>query len=366
VELIAMSEMLSIIVNTLGGSGDPYYLVERNGAWQDFGCGTPLKPLKEMRREYNDLLQMVNVVTARNIDDPARQTDVYQMLYGMCSALYQQMLPDALQKLLQKAACGAEAPGVRLHLAQAFDWVPWELMRDPVGYLGLRFVISRVPIDKTLPVLDEVKTKDVKRVRNLLGRDVISNNPALLAEWQTTFEPPNTVQYLYMPNGGGEYPKNDVVNDMDTHDIFHLTCHGAWDPKGNRYYWTLDPGQMGLGFISGISEFNFLNLALPEGRPLVFANACAEVGDVDAMFTGFGRELFKRGAQNVISTFAKVSRPVAIPFAKEFYQQLLVENKSIGRALLDTKRKINAAGAQDPSHLFYCLYGPPGTRFQYV
>jgi hypothetical protein len=365
---VLAADAISIIVYSVGNSDEPYYLVERNGAWQDFRCGTPAKKLEKLRADYDKLLDRAALVVSNNLaNSGVPPTPVFSMLDGMCASLYEQMLPEALRKLLQdKVSPGNQPPVVRLHIQTSFDWVPWELMRGPGGYLGLQYQISRVPIALTLPSLDETKPKDVRRIRSLLGKSVLDGQ--LLADWKTTFAPPATVQYHLLPNGAGIYPSQDDVLTAMADDILHLTCHGAVDDDatfGDKYYWALDPTN-GVGFLGGISEQNFVNLALTDGRPLIFANACAQMGKAGGVVTGFGRELFVRGAQNVVSAFAKVSKSAAVPFATSFYRHLLIDGKTIGEALLNTKLEFKAADAQDPSYLFYCLYGPPGTRFKYV
>ena len=107
----------------------------------------------------------------------------------------------------------------------------------------------------------------------------------------------------------------------------------------------------------------FALFQLTQGRPLVFANACVLSNQARGVLPGFGREFFMRGAQNAIGAFARLMTATAIPFAQAFYTRLLVDGLSIGQALLDTKRQFHEGN--DPSHLFYCLYGPPGTRFKY-
>jgi CHAT domain-containing protein len=120
-----------------------------------------------------------------------------------------------------------------------------------------------------------------------------------------------------------------------------------------------------LGSLNGIDKDFIAGQRLQNGRPLVFANACAHTGKLGGLVSGLGRELFSSGAQNTIGALARISQRVAIPFAQKFYAHLLGNNEPIGLALCNTKREFHT-GATDPSHLFYCLYGPPGSRFEYV
>jgi CHAT domain len=356
-----MPETISIIVYSIGNSEDPYYFVERNGAWQDFGCGLPAKGLTKLRSASDKLLDRVAALI--NANSPA----ALSALSNLCGTLYRQLLPEKLRTVLEKsAAASVEPPILRLHIQEKFDWIPWELMADSQNYLGLRFQIARLPLDVTGPSLDEATAKTVRTLHNLLGHDVIDNNPALLQVWDQTFSPPaDIVPYCFKPNGSAVRLGPTFIGTGLTGDILHLTCHGAYDKDAEMYYWALDPND-GQGYLSGITPGFFDAKPLRNGRPLVFANACAFSAEVEGVLIGFGRKLFVSGAQNVIGTFSKVSQRTAIPFARSFYTRLLNGKTPIGQALLETKLEFHTPNAGDPSHLFYCLYGPPGTRFEYA
>ena len=83
---------------------------------------------------------------------------------------------------------------------------------------------------------------------------------------------------------------------------------------------------------------------------------------------GLGTFFFRRGALNVIGTFAPVRIDVAVHFAQAFYQKLLGGNGAggtpIGKALLETRAEFHRKQDPDVSHLFYCLFGPGGTTFK--
>ena len=64
----------------------------------------------------------------------------------------------------------------------------------------------------------------------------------------------------------------------------------------------------------------------------------------------------------VSGTFAPVSAKVAMEFACTFFKFLLQDGLGAGQALW--KAKGTFGGLNDPSARFYCLYGPPGTRYK--
>lgn len=100
--------------------------------------------------------------------------------------------------------------------------------------------------------------------------------------------------------------------------------------------------------------------------PLVFGNACrilAGGGQAPKVTRGLGISFFDRGAAAYIGTMAPIGKDMAIRFAMSFYQHLLRDREPVGEALRLAKRDQHDLDQDDPSWLFYCLYGLPGTQF---
>jgi hypothetical protein len=76
---------------------------------------------------------------------------------------------------------------------------------------------------------------------------------------------------------------------------------------------------------------------------------------------GLGPTCLNLGAIAFIGTLAPITRSMAPLFAREFFQQLLEQGLTIGEAFMAAKDKFS--NSNDPSWLFYCLYGSPDTRF---
>ncbi len=362
-----MAQTISIMVNALPGDDPiPQFLYEQNGAWQDLKSGNPAFTMSQMQQSLGNQL---NVLMQAVENNPGAK--VMGSLLNVTTTLYEQLLSDKLRDVLEQAAASAPAgdpPILRIHLATPkFYWVPWELMRDPNrDYLGVLFQIARMPVGQTLPDIDEQNPRKVKSIHNLLGQTVIGPAQAALeTAWQSTFVPPGQVNQVLIPNGGAPWPTIEDVMTAFKADILHLTCHGMYDESGQLYYWAIDPANA-LGSLAGISLSTFANIKPVGGKPLLFANACAFTGKTVGLVPGFGRDVFGRGIQNAVGAFARISKSVAIPFAKAFYKRLLSDGEPVGKALLLTKREFHQNDPSDPSHLFYCLYGPPGTRFEYA
>lgn len=354
-----MPRSISILVNDMASGIDqaPQFLVERHGAWQDFRGGSPDEPMGDLQVRLAKVLDQVMQIQEQNATQ-----NVMPLLEPVMRSIYEQIVPGDLRALLDKAASDHpdDPPELRFHYSKRFDWLPWELLCDPVTYLGCRFQIARFPIAPTIPEIDESSARTVSSIRNLLAKGVFHNGTAhLKADWQSTFNPPPAIDKADKDNASSA-----DVSDALGRDILHLTCHGVYDDATRKYYWAMDPTD-GFGFLSGIHNDFFAQRKLAQGRPLVFANACAYTGAVGGLIPGFGRELYMRGAQNTIGVFARLSQSVAIPFARDFYSHLLDSGLSIGNALVKTKRQYHKT-AIEPSHLFYALYGPATSRYQYV
>ena len=137
--------------------------------------------------------------------------------------------------------------------------------------------------------------------------------------------------------------------------------------------WTLDPRKPKGTFAYELSRGVVSSLTEPfrNTRPLVFGNACANDADptVDPdAGPPLATDLFRTGALNFVGSLAPLRRELAITFARLFYEELLRERHTIGQALLDAKRRCQASeeARTDPTYLFYCLYGPPETRYGVV
>ena len=289
---------------------------------------------------------------------------------------YGHLLPKEVGQTLRKVADDAEAAGgerplLEIYLKPGLEWIPWELLHDGKSFIGLRFAVSRLPILKEAVDFRSGRQRRVASVYSLLARNVLADGA--VADWFTTFDGfgKNGAWEHRFPSttAGDDYPSNVQLDAAGTvADIVHVTCHGGLK-KGNNYYWTLDHLNP-LTFDYDIDS-DFAQKTAMTKRPLVFGNACASIAtkveDFGAMH-GFGSNFLIGGALNFVGTFAPITKTMAITFAKRFYQRLLgtpgsAAGMPIGQALLDTKLSFNKENCQDPSYLFYCLYGPPDATY---
>ena len=285
--------------------------------------------------------------------------------------LFHQLLPKEVRDELKRAVSAAQPdipPSLKIFLTPGAEWIPWELLHDGVGFLGLRFAVARLPIVRAATEVRGPRARSVRNVCSLLAKDVLQGQ--VLDAWHTTFAGysnanPEWKERRFPDGNGSGYPTLNQFDDARNADLVHITCHAGLK-DGNEYYWTLDH--------ENTQYFNYrINTAFAEGveleeRPLVFGNGCASAAtsNVGALH-GFGASFMIGGALNFVGTFAPVTKTMAVTFASDFYRNLLgaagAPGPAVAEALWATKQKFSRNRCADPSYLFYCLYGPPDATY---
>ncbi len=286
--------------------------------------------------------------------------------------LYEYIVPSEVREALQRAKqeAAGERPLLKIYVNPIAEWIPWELLHDGTDYLGLQFLIARLPIVKQPTEVRGSLVRKVNSVCSLLGKDVFDD--AVRADWGTTFDAikpaANPVWELRYPpansqNGDG-YPTLDQIERNA--DIIHVTCHGGMHDDDDGQYWTLNHTEP---FYTNyrITESFAKTLGL-RSRPLIFGNACASAASDKTTLSlhGFGAEFMLGGALNFIGTLAPITKKTAVTLSQNFYRTLLdpANRPTIAEALW--KAKTDSKSVEDPSFLFYCLYGPPSTTYEVV
>lgn len=343
----------------------PGLLIEEQGLWRRSEPMSRGDDPLQARKTLNGALQSA-VAPDSGVDQPI------EALGFPALALFRAVIPDDLAKLLTQAQAeaGDEPPLLRIHLDPKYEWIPWEVLHDGVDFLGLRFRIARLPIVVHPPQQPTDCVHPVRTVRSILGRHVAATANGEFAQWRSTFDellPAGVETQLTPPDETDEgWPQLNVL--LQAADILHVTCHGLRDDSGP--YWTLDPRKPKATYAYTLSAdiVGSLTDAFRSTRPLVFGNACAtdaigatEVEDRPPLATAF----FRTGALNFVGSLAPLRRQLAISFARMFYEELLGQHKNVSTALLNAKQRCRAdpATSSDPTYLFYCLYGPPETRY---
>lgn len=385
-----MSEVSIMVLSAgTGEEAPPQFFVEQRGVWRDTpllraGSFVSLKETREIvDQQLNSLMSKVGKATNSGTDLPNFTVHLKRVFSGVYSTIVPQEIQAALKQALTIAKKRAEETGeeeevpiLRIHFHSQMEWIPWEIMHDGINHLGLQFQIARLPIVPGGPDLEDNNVRRVKQIHNLLGQNVLlSHSDPLFTVWRKTFDSLATPgQEIQCPaNGCDDWPTVDHFVEASRADILHLTCHGGLKDKRGQVYWTLNdksewPEQHRI-YPDSVRMLSNLRAI----RPLVFGNACASIkgatndikeGSEGGLTPGLGSAFFAQGAPNFIGTFAPTTKKVAIEFACEFYRRLLNEKMPIGKALWSTKKYYQGKGENDPSWLYYCLYGLPETCFE--
>lgn len=360
-----------MVLPSVSETAPPQILLERNGVWVDMtpddqgSNAVDIQTTKqEMDAYFTKIMEEVERQTAAHPADSVS-------LRAPFTVYYRRLVTTKVREALAAAAetaVGEDLPELRVHTHPFLEWMPWEMFFDGKEFLGLRFRVTRLPITRQVPDVSG-KEVNVRMVYNLLANNFLDAAQQTL--WADTFNgilAPGRERKFPLP-----YPSiNDIANARDA-DILHITCHGGLrDPVNvNEVYWTLDGNSpQPINYEVRTAMFEYVGY---ETRPLVFGNACASTASGSArrngLLPGYGSSFFARGALNFVGTFAPITKSLAVEFARLFYRNLLGgpgrDPLPIAQALWATKNYYrNTVKSQDPTYLFYCLYGPSDTVFR--
>ncbi len=337
--------------------GPPQFYVLRNTVWRDVPvAASAIGRPSEVKESIET--KLTGIMSALAPGAPG----ALGALAGHFFQVWSKWIPESIQRELdQLPRTDDDPPCVTLYIHPSLEWIPWELMHDGTDFLGVRYVIARLPIVRRGPTSVPAQ-RHVTRICTFLGEHVMDG--AEQTEWEGTFaDLPNGTTVERFPENG-VWPTADTVTQAAKADILHITCHGGIQDNDWETVWTLN--HQGLPFTYGIGQAGVDQMAFVSEGPLVFGNACkssAGAATSTGLTPGLAYSFFDKGAAAFVGTFAPITKTMALKFATAFYGHLLGESQGVGAALWRTKSDFKAAGGQDPSWLFYCLYGAPETQF---
>jgi CHAT domain len=363
-----------LMVLAPGQSDDapPQILVQDGDIWRESAPvpDTAGVNLDTQRRELHELLNGIMTQSrAPNLGAGTRRA-----IAAASGALYENVVPAGVRSELRRLADAnpAEPPLLRIHVARAYEWIPWELLHDGDEFLGLRFRIARLPIIANPPMPVDRRRHAVRSVRSVLGAHLYEGEE--FETWTNTFHGllPETVEHSIVPPGAGDdspWPTHEMLVGGSGDDILHVTCHGGLKSQENEdVYWTLDHETEAVWDYKISPAIVKTLQQLKVRHPLVFGNACASSeGSQSRLSPSLGTVFYEQGALNFVGTFAPIRPALALDFARTFYGKLLGADGPrlpIADALWATKRQYVDDDEDDPSYLFYCLYGPPDTVYE--
>ena len=358
----------------------PKFLLERDGVWRDLGSSPYGLKISGIQEQIESTLASSMSAIVGGFAPPAN----WNPLSELYDELHNKLLPESVRNELGEAAQGmapGDAPVLRLHIDDRVEWIPWEILPLGNDLWGIHFQIARLPIVETGPDLSSKQPHQVSCIFNLLGQRVLENEPVLYDAWDGMFSglhiptierfPKSANSHTMPASDDPTWPTVKSFEVAQAADILHVTCHGGLcDEKTKVRFWTLNLTTAGLKWLQ-IVPSSVMGLDLRTRRPLVFGNACQSSGAAGIgsspgnLIAGFGPAFFRRGATAFIGTIAPIHHKIALEFASRFYENLLTTNPrmTIAKALWKTKLYFRDAGTADPTYLFYCLYGPPDTKF---
>ncbi|HEY0405132.1 MAG TPA: CHAT domain-containing protein [Pyrinomonadaceae bacterium] len=375
-----MADEVSIIVLSTGTNPNeallPQILLDQKGIWRD--VSSPYYRSKVSATEMKDGIDSELNRLMKQVEDGGGFDADAANVKGMAIKYYNYLVPEDVQAALRKAAQsinGDDIPLLRIHVHPSSEWIPWEMLHDGKGFLGMQFQIARLPILSQVRDLNVNQPLQVQSIYSLLANNFLDDQDQK-DKWSETFNglhaPPVFKQIPLSLLPDAVYPKVDQMVNATDADILHVTCHGGMKDKFGTY-WTLSdqspfPGQYNI-YQDTLETITF------KTRPLVFGNACASSSGGGAqatkngLMTGFATQFFSKGALNFVGTFSPITKKLAVEFAGQFYKHLLGQpgqpGMPIGKALFRAKQYYYQVEKRaDPSYLFYCLYGPPETTFQ--
>ena len=355
-----MSAQLSLMVTPTkldnSEEGPPQFYILRDAFWREVPLAGAIGKPSDVRTKMDEQLTTIMAAAV----DPAAARPALVVLFREFWATW---IPEIVQRqVADLPRTDDDPPCLTLYVHPTLEWIPWELMHDGTDFLGLRHVIARLPIVRRGPAAVP-ETRVVNRVCSFLAEHLM--DPAQEQEWEATFAGlPNGVTVDRFPTNG-VWPMADDVTQQASADILHITCHGGLTDTVFNTVWTLNEQKESYAYGLGQNLVGQMRFAV-QGGPLVFGNACqgaTGVATATGLVPGLAYSFFDTGAVAFVGAFAPITKSLALKFATAFYKHLLEDGLTIGKALWQTKADFKAADEQDPSWLYYCLYGPPSTQF---
>jgi len=134
----------------------------------------------------------------------------------------------AILEAVDDALAAGKIPALDIYFQGTAEWIPWELLHDGKGYLGLRFAVARHPIVQERMDLGVPRNRPVKKVCSYLGKEVLQDG--VLDGWKGTFAGFSATagwEKRFPPADGAEFPSLDQLDQALDAELIHVTCHGG-------------------------------------------------------------------------------------------------------------------------------------------
>ncbi len=278
--------------------------------------------------------------------------DLPRELEAIGHDLYDQLFPPELQTIYRKYRDDLTS----ILIVSDESWIPWEIVRpyghDGDDFLCLRFELSRWLAGRA-PLVKGLRVRRLQAV-------------ATTAELVEAVDEVEQMERFFGAIGGveGSFQTGasfqDLSDLLESHhlDLIHLVGHGTQEedhtPSDSAIQLTDRPYR--AHHLSGTVQ-----LAAAVHRPFVFFNNCqvGRLSDTLTQVDGWpARWVQRRGCTGYLAPLWSVDDFTARRFSEVFYYHLAA-GASLGRSVLEARRRVHAEGGDLMSLLAYSLYGHP-------
>ncbi len=260
--------------------------------------------------------------------------------------LFNGLFPATLRERL---VAGAGRP-LRLQVDAALAAVPFELLHDGAGFLGVRHALGRRVVARG----------ETPPVQSATGRALVVADPA--GTLPAAAQEGMAVAGLLRSAWGGEVEhlhgtltRSRFLQALAGCELLHFAGHTEPPTESSRRGFVLSDGWVSAEEVAG---------AVGGAAPaLVFANGCRTASGLGFLEAGkatadLASALLLRGTRHCVGPIWDISDEDALGFALRFYEQAL-QGTSIGEAVRRAREQLASGGRQPLSFAAYVLYGEP-------
>jgi hypothetical protein len=277
-----------------------------------------------------------------------------QNLRSTGQVLFKHLFPEDVQTALRESQ---DSP-LYLRLDENLLHIPWELCHDGDDFLALKFRIGRQVLTGHKPptVLKRPEAEGINMLIIIDPSETLSHAQREAEQLCSILEKGTHVKIEII--GGRQANKLNLIKEMQGKELVHFVGHSFYDQdQPARSGWILKDGLLTSEEISRITY----------PPDLVFSNSCQSLANesqegyfFDEKSFGVGGGFMMAGVRNFIGPIWVIHDEGGVQFAAHFYQGL-VEGKSLGVALQETKKEIiRISGLGNLLWAAYMLYGDPG------
>jgi CHAT domain-containing protein len=278
-------------------------------------------------------------------------------LKKVCQLLHDQLLSARVKKRLKNS----KSENLVIQVDEKLVYIPWELLYNGVDFLCLFFNIGRRVITQQ-PLPEHHARPPHLPLKMLILADPAGDLPEARKEAQIIRDKLDINRdVLAVSLKTSDIPLEYVRRNIRDYDFVHFAGHAVYkDEQPALSGWKLSDQQFSAQEIQ----------TMQGGAPfpaLIFLNSCqsaqASASHIDDAYEercfGLVHAFLTVGIKHYIGTLWKISDPVGLVFAGEFYRQIQC-GASIGQAVRQSRWKIlKESGPENIHWASYVLYGDP-------